>query len=68
MGHAMLFEFGRKHQESCALVPATTQLIESDPTTLTPAGLIYVSRMAPGTHVAPHRGPTNTPLRCDLSV
>jgi aspartate beta-hydroxylase len=32
------------------------------------AGLIYVSRMRAGTHIAAHRGPTNVRLRCHLGV
>ncbi len=32
------------------------------------AGLAYVSRLAPRTNIAPHRGPTNRRLRCHLEV
>jgi aspartate beta-hydroxylase len=34
----------------------------------TAAGLIYVSRMRAGTHIAAHRGPTNLRLRCHLGI
>ena len=34
----------------------------------TPAGLVYVSRMRPMTHITPHRGPTNLRLRCHLAI
>lgn len=32
------------------------------------SGLIYVSRMGPGTHIAAHRGPTNLRVRCHLGI
>ena len=31
-------------------------------------GLIYLSRMRAGTHIAAHRGPTNLRLRCHLGI
>jgi aspartyl/asparaginyl beta-hydroxylase (cupin superfamily) len=44
------------------------QLIETHSTVRTMAGLTYVSKMAPGTHVAAHCGPTNLRLRCHLGI
>jgi len=63
-----LFERGRKNDENCGLCPSTVRLIESHSTVRTVAGLAYVSKMAPGTHVAAHCGPTNLRLRCHLGI
>ena len=65
---AFLYERGRRHDEVCDACPVTTQGIEAYATIRTTAGLIYVSRMRPMTHIAPHRGPTNLRLRCHLAV
>ncbi len=43
-------------------------MIDGDGVMRTSAGLIYASRLAPGTHIAPHRGPTNIRLRCHLAI
>jgi aspartyl/asparaginyl beta-hydroxylase (cupin superfamily) len=64
----MLFERGRKKIENCGRCPVTTRVIETHNTLRTQAGLIYFSRMKPGTHIAAHRGPTNMRLRCHLGL
>jgi aspartate beta-hydroxylase len=64
----MLYERGRKKTENCDRCPVTTRLVEAHDTVRTFAGLIYFSRMKPGTHIAPHRGPTNMRLRCHLGI
>ncbi len=64
----LLYERGRKREERCALVPVTTAIIEAHATLRTQAGLVYFSRLAPGSIVAPHRGPTNVRLRCHLGL
>lgn len=64
----MLFERGRKHEDNCLRCPAITAVVEAHPTMRTLGGLIYVSRMKPETHIAPHRGPTNLRLRCHLGI
>jgi len=64
----LLFERGRKNVENCARCPVTTRAIETNNTVRTLGGLIYVSRMRPGTHIAAHRGPTNLRLRCHLGL
>jgi aspartyl/asparaginyl beta-hydroxylase (cupin superfamily) len=46
----------------------TAQLIEQHRTVRDLAGLVYFSRMAPGTRVARHHGPTNMRLRCHLGI
>jgi aspartyl/asparaginyl beta-hydroxylase (cupin superfamily) len=63
-----LYERGRRHDEVCERCPATTRAIESHATMRTAAGLIYVSRMRPGTHIEAHRGPTNLRVRCHLGI
>jgi hypothetical protein len=65
---AFLYERGRRHDDICAACPVTTRGIETHPTIRTMAGLIYVSRMRPSTHIAAHRGPTNLRLRCHLAI
>jgi aspartyl/asparaginyl beta-hydroxylase/uncharacterized protein DUF6817 len=62
------YERGRRHDEVCDACPATTRAIEGDGAMRTAAGLIYVSRMRPGTHIAAHRGPTNLRVRCHLGI
>jgi hypothetical protein len=62
------YERGRRHDEICDACPATTRVIEGDGAMRTAGGLIYVSRMRPGTHIHAHRGPTNLRLRCHLGI
>ncbi|HTW84861.1 MAG TPA: aspartyl/asparaginyl beta-hydroxylase domain-containing protein [Candidatus Sulfotelmatobacter sp.] len=64
----LLLERGRIHEERCALVPTTMEVLSSSAVIRTHAGLAYFSRMAPGTAIAPHRGPTNMRLRCHLGI
>lgn len=61
-------ERGRRNEELCARCPVTSRVIESQRAISTLAGLCYVSRLAPGTHVTAHRGPTNLRLRCHLAI
>lgn len=65
---AFLYERGRRHDDVCDACPVTTHGIEAYPTIRTAAGLIYVSRMRPMTHIAAHRGPTNLRMRCHLAI
>ncbi len=65
---AFLYERGRRHDDVCAACPVTTLGVESHATIRTMTGLIYVSRMRGGTHIAAHRGPTNLRVRCHLAV
>lgn len=61
-------ERGRRNEEVCARCPVTSRVIETNRAVRTLAGLSYVSRLAPGTHIAAHRGPTNLRLRCHLGI
>ncbi|HLY47620.1 MAG TPA: aspartyl/asparaginyl beta-hydroxylase domain-containing protein [Solirubrobacteraceae bacterium] len=65
---AFFYERGRRHDEPCRACPVTTRCIEAYPTVRTLAGLIYASRMRGGTHISPHRGPTNLRVRCHLPL
>jgi aspartate beta-hydroxylase len=65
---AFFYERGRRRGEICEACPVTTRGIETNPAMRTVGGLIYVSRMGPGTHIAPHRGPTNLRVRCHLGI
>jgi aspartate beta-hydroxylase len=65
---AFFYERGRRHDDVCDACPVTTRGIETMAAMRTAGGLIYVSRMRPGTHIQPHRGPTNLRLRCHLGV
>ena len=64
----VLYERGVKQPENCARCPATTKIIEGFDTMRTYSGLVYFSRMRPGTHIKPHRGPTNLRVRCHLGL
>ncbi len=65
---AFLYERGRRNDEISAACPVTTRGIERHAVIRTLAGLVYVSRMRAGTHIAAHRGPTNLRLRCHLAL
>jgi len=64
----MLYERGKRHDANCAALPTLTGIVERFETVRTFAGLVYVSRLVPGTHIAPHRGPTNLRVRCHLAL
>jgi ornithine lipid ester-linked acyl 2-hydroxylase len=59
-----LFAFGRKIERNCQLCPKTTELVERIPG-MTTAGF---SSLGPGTKIVPHKGYTNTVLRCHLGL
>jgi aspartate beta-hydroxylase len=65
---SFFYERGRKNTENCSRCPTITAIIEQHETIRTQAGLIYVSRLRAGTHIAPHRGPTNLRVRCHLGI
>lgn len=64
----LLLEGGRKNEENCGRCPTVSSLIDRFADITTDAGLVYISRMRAGTHIAAHRGPTNMRLRCHLGV
>lgn len=64
----VLYERGRRHAERCGLVPTVTAIVEQHRTVRSLAGLVYFSRLAPHSRVAPHRGPTNMRVRVHLGI
>jgi aspartate beta-hydroxylase len=64
----LFYERSRKNAENCARCPTITRVIEASNTVRTQAGLLYVSKLSPGTHIHPHLGPTNLRLRCHLGI
>nr|AGS49674.1 RIKEN cDNA A830007L07 [uncultured bacterium esnapd14] len=66
---AHLFRDGRWQEQVCAHFPVTRDLLAQIPevTTFSP-GVITVSRVAPGTHIMPHCGPTNALVRVHLPI
>lgn len=64
----ILFERGRRRDETCAQFPLTTELIGRHQTVRTSSGLAYFSRLGPHSRVAEHRGPVNTRLRCHFGI
>jgi aspartyl/asparaginyl beta-hydroxylase (cupin superfamily)/Flp pilus assembly protein TadD len=64
----LFYERGRKNVENCSRCPTIARVIESQNTVRTQAGLLYASKLNPGTHIKAHRGPTNLRLRCHLGI
>jgi aspartate beta-hydroxylase len=64
----LFYERSRKNEENCARCPTITRIIEANNTVRTQAGLLYVSKLCPDTHIHPHLGPTNLRLRCHLGI
>jgi aspartate beta-hydroxylase len=64
----LFYERGLKNAENCARCPAITRIIEASNTVRTMAGLLYVSKLNPDTHIKPHVGPTNLRVRCHLGI
>lgn len=62
-----LFSNGVRFDAHCRACPATAEVVGNLPGGVM-AGQAYFSVMAPGTHVRPHHGPTNTRLRCHLGL
>jgi aspartate beta-hydroxylase len=64
----MFYEQGRRNDFVCNQCPVTSSILDSDPDIRRSAGLIYLSRTAPHTHIAPHQGSSNQRLRCHLAL
>jgi aspartyl/asparaginyl beta-hydroxylase (cupin superfamily) len=62
------YELGIKNVENCTRCPLITKIIEGHNTVRSLAGLIYVSKLRPGTHIAPHCASTNMRVRCHLGI
>ena len=64
----MLYELGKRNDANCARCPVTTAVIERYAAVHSICNAAYFSILAPNTHVAPHKGPTNMRLRCHLGI
>ncbi len=64
----LFYERGKKNTENCSRCPTITRIIESTNTVRSMAGLLYVSKLSPGTDIKAHRGPINLRLRCHLGI
>ena len=64
----MLYEGGRKIIENCRQCPTIVNILDRHSCVRKSGGLIYLSRLAPATHVAAHRGPTNLRVRCHFPL
>ena len=64
----MLYEQGRRNDDICDQCPTTTAVLEGHDSVRRSAGLIYLSKMAPQTHVAAHQARGNLRLRCHLAL
>lgn len=62
------YDRGRRIKENCTACPVLIEGISGQSSMTTIAGLIYASRLRGGTHIEPHRGPTNFRLRCHLGI
>jgi aspartyl/asparaginyl beta-hydroxylase (cupin superfamily) len=66
---AHLYRDGRWQEDVCAHFPVTRSILAEIPevSTFNP-GVVTVSRVAPGSHIMPHCGPTNAVLRVHLPI
>jgi aspartate beta-hydroxylase len=64
----MFYERGRKNAQNCSQCPTIARIIDSHNTLRTQAGVLYVSKLVPQSHIRAHRGPTNIRMRCHLGV
>ena len=64
----MLLEAGRWHEENLERLPVLSRILKQAPELRLAGGLVYLSRLTPGTVVAPHTGPTNMRLRLHFAI
>jgi hypothetical protein len=67
-GVLFFLEMGRRNEENLARCPSLRWILEHHRTLTTHAGLMYLSSLAPHTHIAAHQGPTNLRVRCHLGL
>jgi aspartate beta-hydroxylase len=63
-----ILELGKKNLANAARLPTVDAIANQYGAIQTLAGAIYVSKLAPGSTIAAHRGPTNTRVRCHLGI
>lgn len=59
---------GVRQDEVCKLCPTAAAVLDAHRREIGGAGVAYFSCLDPGTHIAPHRGATNTRLRLHLGL
>jgi hypothetical protein len=64
----MLLEAGRWRESNLARLPTVSAILQNSEEVRRAGGLIYISRLSPGTVVAPHAGPTNMRLRLHFGL
>jgi len=64
----MFYEMGRRNDAVCEQCPTTAAILDRHDSVRRSAGLIYLSKMAAHTHVAPHQASSNIRLRCHLGL
>lgn len=64
----MLLEAGRWHEENLKSLPVISRILKQSEEVRLAGGLAYLSRLSPGTVVAPHTGPTNMRLRLHFAI
>lgn len=64
----MFYEAGIRVESSATQFPVTAGIIDGLPPAIREAGVIMLSRLSPGTHLAPHCGFTNKRLRVHLGI
>ena len=64
----MFYEQGRRNDVVSDQCPATTAVLERHDSVRRSAGLIYLSKLAPRTHVVAHQARGNMRLRCHLAL
>jgi aspartyl/asparaginyl beta-hydroxylase (cupin superfamily) len=64
----MFYEHGRRNGSVCDQCPTTVAILEGHDSVRRSAGLIYLSKLAPHTHIAAHQARSNIRLRCHLAL
>jgi hypothetical protein len=64
----MLLEAGRWQEENLKRLPTLSHILKASNELRLAGGLVYLSRLGPGTIVAPHTGPTNMRLRLHFAI
>ena len=64
----MFYEQGRRNDFVCRQCPAIASILDHHPSIRRGAGLIYLSKMSPRTHVTAHQAHSNLRVRCHLAI
>ncbi|MGH9348305.1 MAG: aspartyl/asparaginyl beta-hydroxylase domain-containing protein [Vicinamibacterales bacterium] len=65
---AVFYERGVRKDDLCATFPKTAEIVSRIPDAMQSGGVVMLSWLAPGTHLVPHCGTTNTRLRVHLGI